>query len=182
MMEVVGTPVGRLLVATCGFPAAIFAWPAPDADGVAAGIAAFLAHWPRDTEAPQGRDPLPDFDRSGRVRRAAGPPAPCWLPRVPSAVAGCVLTQVCGALLQLFHARLVAHGGAAVDASDLVARYLTLPGRVALAPEAMTILLPMDRIEMPLRRAALDRDPGWLPWLQRTVRIEFEPFGPGELL
>jgi hypothetical protein len=183
VLEVVGTPAGRLLVATCGFPTAIFAWPAPDASAVAAGIAVFLAHWPRDLEAPRARDPLPDFDPSGRLRRAAGPHVPCWLPRAPTAVSGSVLTQVCGALLNVFHARLVAHAGEApADASDLVARYLTLPGRVVLAAEAMTILLPMDRIEMPLRRAALDRDPGWVPWLRRTVRIEFEPYGPEDVL
>jgi len=59
---------------------------------------------------------------------------------------------------------------------------MVLPGRIALAPEAMTIVLPMDRIDMALRRAGLDRDPGWVPWLRRAVRIEFEPRKPGDVL
>jgi hypothetical protein len=75
------------------------------------------------------------------------------------------------------------HDGDAVsDAAGLVSRYLALPGRIVFAPEAMTIVMPMDRIDMALRRAALDRDPGWVPWLQRTVRIEFEPQSPEEVL
>jgi hypothetical protein len=39
----------------------------------------------------------------------------------------------------------------------------------------MKILLPMDRIDITLRRAGPDRDLGWVPWLRRTVRFEFEP-------
>jgi hypothetical protein len=33
----------------------------------------------------------------------------------------------------------------------------------------------MERIDLALRRSGLDRDPGWVPWLQRVVRIEFVP-------
>ena len=131
VLEVIGTPFGRLLVATCGFPAAIFAWPAPDADAVAAGIEAFLAHWPRDAEAPQARDSLPDFDRSGRVRRADGPPAraQCLLPGAPTVAAGCCA----GSGVRLFaaavsHSPCRASGESVAVPAALVSRNLALFG------------------------------------------------------
>jgi hypothetical protein len=37
----------------------------------------------------------------------------------------------------------------------------------------MEVRLPMERIDIAVRRAGLDRDPGWVPWLARTVRFEF---------
>ena len=40
------------------------------------------------------------------------------------------------------------------------------------------VIMPIDAIDIDLRRAALDLDPGYLPWLERTVKLEFEsPFG-----
>ena len=169
----------------CGFPVAVFAWPAPDAAAVANGIEAFLRIWPAIAAAPQAPDFLCRLDGSGRLRRFADPAGiiSCLLPTAPTASAAAALAQVCGSILQLFYTRLMGHDGDAVsDAAGLVSRYLALPGRIVFAPEAMTIVMPMDRIDMALRRAALDRDPGWVPWLQRTVRIEFEPQSPEEVL
>jgi hypothetical protein len=182
VLDVLASSAGRLLVAQCDVPAPIFVWPAPDAAAVTAGIETFLRHWPADAEAPLGCGALADFDRSARLRRAPGSArsAGSILPQGTDAAASCVLTQILGGLLTLFHTRLMAHGDA--EATGLVARYLAVPARVVLAPEAMTILLPMDRIDLALRRAGLDRDPGWVPWLRRTVRFEFEPVGPGEVL
>ena len=68
-------------------------------------------------------------------------------------------------------------GGTPADASEIVSRYLAISGHVELKPEAMTVVLPMARIDLAVRRAALDRDAGWVPWLRRTVRIEFVPEG-----
>jgi hypothetical protein len=181
-LDVLASSAGRLLVAQCDGPAPIFAWPAPDAAAVKAGIETFLRHWPADTAAPLACGALADFDRSARLRRAPRSvrTAGSLLPEGTDAAATCVLAQILGGLLTLFHTRLGAHGDA--DATGLVARYLAVPGRVVLAPEAMTILLPMDRIDMALRRTGLDRDPRWVPWLQRTVRFEFEPTGPDDVL
>jgi hypothetical protein len=185
LLEVVERSAGRLLVATCGFPVAVFAWPAPDAAAVAAGIEAFLRVWPATADAPQARGILLGLNVSDRLRPAVGQAsmAPCLLPEAPTGAAVSVLAQLCGSVLQLFYTRLVAHEGEVVSSpAGLASRYLALTGRMMLAREAMTIVMPMDRIDMALRRAALDRDPGWIPWLQRTVRIEFEPQGPGEVL
>jgi hypothetical protein len=179
LLDIVEGSAGRLLVATCGFPVAVFAWPAPDAAAVAAGIEAFLRVWPATADAPQARDTLLGLNVSDRLRPAvdqASMMTPCLLPEAPTAAAGAVLAQLCGSVLQLFFTRLVAHEGDVVsNTADLVPRYLALPARMVLGAETMTIVMPMNRIEMALRRAALDRDPGWVPWLQRAVRIEFEP-------
>jgi hypothetical protein len=183
-LDLVEAPAGRLLVATCHFPLAIFAWPAADGAAVDAGIGVFLRYWPPEADAPVGSDIVLRSDRSGRLRPGFVPngTAGCLLPEAATAAAGAVLAQVCGSLLRLFRWRLAAHEEDAVSTgAELVSRYLALPARIALADEATTILMPMDRTDMALRRAALDRDPGWVPWLRRTVRIEFEPQGPGEV-
>jgi hypothetical protein len=185
LLDIIEGSAGRLLVATCGFPVAIFAWPAPDAVTVAAGIETFLRVWPSTAAAPQARDVLLGLNTSDRLRPAVdnASMASCLLPEAPTAGAGSVLAQVCGSVLQLFHSRLAMHDGEVVsNSADLVSRYLALPGRIIFAPEVMTIVMPMDRIDMAVRRAALDRDPGWVPWLQQTVRIEFEPQSPEEVL
>jgi hypothetical protein len=186
VLDVAASLSGRLLVASFGFPAAIFAWPAPDVDSVTSGIETFLRHWPLDAEAPMACGVLADFDRSGRLRRSGSARAVPFMPACgTNADTTSVLAQLCGGVLSLFHARVMAHGGAEVaDFAGLAARYLAVPGRIALAPKTktMTILLPMDRIDTALRAAGLDRDPGWVPWLQRTVRIEFEPVGPDDVL
>jgi hypothetical protein len=184
VLDVAASPGGRLLVASLGFPAAIFAWPAPDAASVTSGIETFLRHWPLTAEAPMARGALSDFDRSGRLRGASGSPRAVALMPAGGAdtAATSVLTQLCGGVLSLLYARLMAQDAPDIaDPAGLVARYLAVPGRIALAPETMTILLPMDRIDIALRRAGLDRNPGWVPWLRRTVRIEFEPNGPDEV-
>lgn len=184
-LDLVAAPAGRLLVATCGFPLAIFTWPAVNAAAVNAGINVFLRYWPPEADTPVGSDIVLRSDRFGRLRPGFVPSdtVGCLLPEAATVAAGAVLAQVCGSLLQLFRWRLAANEeDAAAGHAELVSRYLALPARIALADEAMTILIPMDRIDMAMRRAALDRDPGWVPWLRRTVRIEFEPRGPGEVL
>jgi hypothetical protein len=185
LLDIVEGSAGRLLVATCGFPVAIFAWPAPDTAAAVTGIEAFLRVWPTTAGAPQARDMVLGLDASDRLHPAVGYAgmAQCFLPEAPTCADGSVLAQVCGSVLQLFYTRLAAHDGEAVSSTaHLVSRCLALPARIALAPEEMTIVMPMDRIEMALRRAALDRDPGWVPWLRRTVRIDFEAQRPEEVL
>jgi hypothetical protein len=50
---------------------------------------------------------------------------------------------------------------------------LRVPGRMELA-DPLRVLMPMERIDIDLRRAGLDLDPGYLPWLQRKVVLSFE--------
>jgi hypothetical protein len=184
-LDIVDSPAGRLLVACAGFPVAIFASPTPDPAALAAGVDLFLRIWPQSLGAPLASDSVLEIDRSRGLRRsdASTGATGCFVPAAPTAAAGAVLAQLCGAVLCLFYTRLVAFGGEVeADRAALASRYLAAPGRIALGPESLTVILPMDCIDIGLRRAALDRDPGWAPWLRRTVRIEFEADGPGQVL
>jgi hypothetical protein len=51
-------------------------------------------------------------------------------------------------------------------------------GRVALTATHCDVTLDLDDIRLPERRAGLDRDPGWVPWLGRVVLLHFERLGP----
>jgi hypothetical protein len=44
----------------------------------------------------------------------------------------------------------------------------------------MTVTLPMARVDRRVRRAGLDADPGWVPWLRRHVRIGFRENEAGD--
>ena len=95
-------------------------------------------------------------------------------PSAPTAVAICLLAQICGSIAFLFGSRAASRSGEEPDAADsLAARFLTVPARVRLEPDSLKIIMPMDRIDLALRQAGLDRDPGWIPWLKRTVHLEF---------
>lgn len=178
-LDLVASLAGRMLVASGLGPFALFAWPAPDARSAAAGVAAFLSVWPGSFPPPQARDVLLRLDTRRRLRPASGAVARTGplLPAAPNAPAIALLAQICGMMAELFAVRAADAG-----ASDLVSRYLAIPGHITLALEAMTIVLPMASIDLAVRRAALDRDAGWVPWLGRSVRIEFAPQGEGEVI
>jgi hypothetical protein len=72
----------------------------------------------------------------------------------------------------LFAARAGAPSPDAVEA--FVARHLVRPARVRISPERMDVILGADDLDFDARHAGLDRDPGWLPWLRRSVRFVFE--------
>jgi len=108
---------------------------------------------------------------------AAAPSAAATSATTPAGSA--LLAQICGTLAELFTLRV---GLVPADAAEVVARYLAIPAHVELELEAMTVVLPMARIDLAVRRAALDRNAGWVPWLQRTVRIEFAPEREGDVV
>ena len=165
---------GRLLVAAVpDEPFALFAWPAPDASAVEVGIRAFLASWPPSGPPPRAVPELAELDRSGRLRpsRKAVLSRHLVLPGATSPHAVALVAQVAGSLGGLFVARIGAPDR--VGAGDLVADFLAIPGEIELAPESMTVTLPLARVDLRVRRAGLDADPGWVPWLGRRVRIVF---------
>jgi hypothetical protein len=47
------------------------------------------------------------------------------------------------------------------------------PGQLILAPEALHVLVPHAMVDVDHRRAGLDHDPGYVPWLARQLRFEF---------
>jgi hypothetical protein len=180
-LDLVPSSTGLMLMAFGQGPFALFAWPAHDARAAAAGVGAFLSAWPASLPPPRAPDLLLDLDASGRLRSASGPiarAAPSLL-SAPAAPTSALLTQICGAIAALFALRA---GGTGAGASEVVSHHLAVPGRVELPPEVMTVVLPMSAIDLAVRRAALDRDPGWVPWLRRTVRLEFAADSGGEVI
>lgn len=168
-----GAAARMLVAAERDSPFAIFVWPAPDARHVETGLRAFLAGWPASAPPVLATPSIAEVEGRVRVRAVPGlkPPSELFLPGMGSVLTSALIAQVVGALCQLF----VARGGldAPPSAAALVERYLAVPAKIDLAPREMRVILPMSRIEIPLRRSGLDRDPGWVPWLERTVRFVF---------
>ena len=52
---------------------------------------------------------------------------------------------------------------------QLVAR----PGLVALSPTHLDVFFRVNDADLRIRRAALDLDPGWIPWLSRAIAFHF---------
>jgi hypothetical protein len=105
-------------------------------------------------------------------RPAAAAPLARPLPPLPS---GCPARFGCwlAAALPAVRRRLVlALAGAA--AGDPVARTLAVPGRVYVTGSHFDLVLPLAAANLAVRRAGLDRDPGWLPAFGRVVTFHFD--------
>jgi len=77
-----------------------------------------------------------------------------------------------GAAAALFEWRV---GEACVDSAMAFAeRYLRVNGRIEDTGDALVVHLRATDVSFPLRRAGLDRDPGYVPWLERTVLLRFD--------
>ena len=58
---------------------------------------------------------------------------------------------------------------------DLADCFFRISGEIVTTDAGvMEIRMPMDRIDVRVRAAGLDRDPGWVPWLLRRVRVVYE--------
>jgi hypothetical protein len=55
----------------------------------------------------------------------------------------------------------------------LLARILMRPGQLAVTDYSATVTWPLDGVDIALRRAGWDLDPGWLPWIGRTIRFVY---------
>jgi hypothetical protein len=88
-----------------------------------------------------------------------------------------VLALLVGAPCTLLAAR--AGTGPFDNADAFVMRHLARPGRVRLTPDAMEIAMNVGDADHDLRRSALDRDPGFVPWLHRSVRFAFDEHAQG---
>ncbi|MCJ8500097.1 hypothetical protein [Desulfatitalea alkaliphila] len=47
------------------------------------------------------------------------------------------------------------------------------PAAVATTPTHLDVTFPLERLDIRIRLAGLDIDPGWVPWLGRVVRIHY---------
>jgi len=82
--------------------------------------------------------------------------------RVPAVAAAALAAMVCERLAVPWSRE---------PAAALIAR----SGRIVFTDDELTIELPLASVTLEVRRAGLDRDPGWIPWLRRTVRIVHAP-------
>ncbi|HTU67549.1 MAG TPA: hypothetical protein VMF52_16485 [Steroidobacteraceae bacterium] len=60
---------------------------------------------------------------------------------------------------------------ARIGAASLVNR----AGAVAMTRTHLDVIFPMNAVDLRVRRAGLDSDPGWVPWLGRIVAFHFVP-------
>lgn len=69
----------------------------------------------------------------------------------------------------LLQARRALRRYARIDLTALVCRRAW----VSATPTHLDAIYPLDDVDLRLRRAGLDRDPGWLPWFGRIVHFHF---------
>jgi hypothetical protein len=173
LVTIANHPAGRLLAAaTVNSPFVFFAWPAGDPPTLEAGLHALLGAWPH--EAILVASPaLAMLDKTGRLRPDPHRRPPhLFLPPAASSSAAGVLALVAGAPSLLFEARA---GEVPVETAEaFVTRFLTRAGQLETTSTEMRIVLAADDVDLAVRRAGLDRDPGWVPWLHRSVRFVYQ--------
>ncbi len=162
---------GRTLaLVAAGSPFPLLAWPAGSTEALREGLAALLAAWPASAPAPRAEPALAAAAARLRADEAATLPAALHLPEAGSNVARALAAQLAGAAAALFCARA---GAAPGSAAELASGWLRFPAEVRVDAEAIAVDVDDRHVRVELRRAGLDRDPGWVPWLGRTVRLRF---------
>ena len=53
-------------------------------------------------------------------------------------------------------------------------RCFARPGSIEIADDLIQIVQPLEAIDIDIRRAGLDGDPGWLPWIEKHMAFVFE--------
>jgi hypothetical protein len=59
------------------------------------------------------------------------------------------------------------------DGGDIVAKLARRTGHIVADPGWIDIHLRLDEVDVDVRRAGLDLDPGWVPWLGTVVRFRY---------
>jgi hypothetical protein len=171
-LRLVSHPSGRLLTASVeGLPFAFFAWPAATPTALESGLQAILSAWPPNG-ALFASPALAGLDRRGRVRSHTQPAVPQLLiPSAKSAAQAALLALTIGAPCTLVAVR--AQLTTPFTTATFVQRLLAHRAHIRLSYQRMDIDFPGDALDLTLRRAGLDRDPGWIPWLQRSVHFHY---------
>jgi hypothetical protein len=58
--------------------------------------------------------------------------------------------------------------------ANVIAKVMRRPGVISYAPGWIEARMGVDQIDIDVRRAGLDLDPGWVPWLGTVVRYIYE--------
>jgi hypothetical protein len=59
-----------------------------------------------------------------------------------------------------------------------LAEIVNRPGRILLTRADLDVTLPLSSVDLRIRRAGLDLDPGWAPWFGRVVRFHYDVPSP----
>lgn len=154
-------PAVRLVArAFPGRPAAVVAPPAWARDELDAGIEQALARWPVWLER-QGALRERVTELQAWHGRSAGFDLAAWGAAWHQALAEALLDE------RLTPAALQQRLGGA--------------GQVLCDDTTLRVVQPLSAIDIGLRRAGLDADPGWLPWLDKRLVFVFEGPEPAEL-
>jgi hypothetical protein len=164
---------GEIMATLPGSAFPVWIAPCTEAAAVADALGRVALRWPAHLVVPPA---LAGYGPRGRVEVGVtgGPLFRVTGPRSASRLA----TAALGASLALLETRC---DRPAPDVAEFVARYLQVPGWL-VAADAETVLVRIGSrdVNFAIRRAGLDRDPGYLPWLARTVRFRFEGGEPDE--
>jgi hypothetical protein len=135
-----------------------------------------LATLPPLADAGDGAARVPGFPWA--VPGPAGAPAaadPVWAPDAEHAVDAALLALVVGVPATLLGLRAGWPGG---DADAFAARWLRRPARIDEQGEVLVLRFGAEQLDLALRRTGADADPGWVPWLGRTVRLVYDVAEP----
>jgi hypothetical protein len=60
------------------------------------------------------------------------------------------------------------------EPADIVRAVIRRAGLISHTPGWIDVRMPVDEVDLDIRRAGLDVDPGWVPWLGTVVRYVYE--------
>ena len=115
------------------------------------------------------RDLAGRLQASPRSEQAVPPPL---LADTGDPAADALLAQVAGSLAGLFILR--AGAWHSLNCDDFARSYLAKSATVKEMDEELVLQYPASAVDPTIRRAGLDRDPGWVQWLERTVCFAFD--------
>ena len=167
-LAMVNSPARKLLTVVSD-DQLLFAWPVATANDLQQGLVHFLSRWPMSATAPESTPDLAMLDDSGRIRSTSRKDEETPLHSKVETLADALVAQVAGTMCRLFSARL--HGE--TSNSQIVPDFLKQRGTIQRSNGELSIILPMSSINLDVRKAGLDQDPGWIPWLDATVKFEF---------
>jgi hypothetical protein len=78
---------------------------------------------------------------------------------------------IAGVLSALASLRLDRYGD--VDPAGALPLAIRTEGALVTHPDELVVRVAMEDVRIAVRRAGLDRDPGWIPWHRRRVRFDF---------
>ena len=175
-MRLTGSGDRRLLVVhALTSPFILFARPADTEAAVRTAVSEFVRRWPRSAPAPRASGGLAVLDPGARTIPDDAPEDfPGTWPDADASLSTAMhalLLQIIGVMGHLFETRVSEEFSPGL--AEFTGAYLALPGKVALADEMMTVFLGEDQVNIALRHGGMDRDPGWVAWIKRSVGFVF---------